>query len=412
MTTIRSAVAAAALILSALSAVGQPSRQPDVADPTLDPAKLAAASNNWFGAEMFVRLLASRGAAENLVFSPHSLAAALSLAAPGAGGETAAAFVGVLKTAKIAPADMLARQGALQKSLNGASDVTLRIANGLWAAADTPLKGDYVAKVKLALAAELAPLPANAAEAAKRINDWVNAQTKGAIAKLFERLPENTRAVLVNALHFKADWATGFEAAQTKPMPFHRAAGGDVSVAMMQRFDDGFRYRETAAYQAVLVPYRGERFQLVVVLPKPKVHAAELIQPLNLKELTGALGYRRAPGRLGLPKLDLTDNLQLNAPLRAGGLDIAFTDRADFSGLAARPLLISQVLQRTKLEIDEKGTTAAAATGITMAPTSAREPVPPFTMICDRPYLLLLQDSQSGAVLFMAYIGDPQAAGR
>jgi serpin B len=193
-----------------------------------------------------------------------------------------------------------------------------------------------------------------------------------------------------------------FNPALTRSEPFTTAAGSDKTVAMMHR-SAVFPYYAGTDVQAISVPYGKKRFDLVALLPRPGVSLTSLARRLNSATWKGWMSQLHpAEVGLGLPRLKLQDQHNLVPALSSLGMGIAFTDAADFSGMCVYPCLISQAVQKTYLAVDEKGTTASGATGVGIAPTAA-----PSSLELNRPFLLAIRDSKTGAILFLGAIQNP-----
>jgi serpin B len=254
-------------------------------------------------------------------------------------------------------------------------------------------------------------------DAPKVVNSWVDRATHHKITELVDQFDVGTVAYLVNATYFHALWATEFDGGATKPAPFHTFSGKAVSVPMMHG-QKGVRRAFGPDYQAVLLPYKGGRFSMVILLPNKVLSPAELskfLTPATWKEtLTafhGAVGSSlggatcKAPenaptlrvdcdGPLAMPKFKLEYKAELLPHLMAMGMSVG-----DLREICDGCFL-SRVVQKTYLEVDEKGTTAAAATGGQVAISL------PMPTVIDHPFALALIDNASDAPLFLGVIGN------
>jgi len=211
--------------------------------------------------------------------------------------------------------------------------------------------------------------------------------------------------MLVNALSFKADWSAPFDAYATGKGTFH-APGGDVEADFLN--DTRYLpYASLPGMRAVRLNYADSELGLTVILPDGSVSDALTQLSASPVDWKRALADR-AEVSLSLPKLSCEDSLSLIDALKAMGVSDAFDDRADFSGIdGAQDLYIGSVVQKTRLIIDEQGTTAAAATGIGMAAMAAPNQELPIEFTVDRPYILLLTDEATDLTLFAAAIDRP-----
>ena len=402
------------LLTAAAVAVPVPVAATVQAEAKPAPSAPIALANRGFGLELYRQLAAKPG---NVFISPISLAGAFGPAAAGAQGETRAAIGKVLGF----PADdasLHPQLGGLLRALedNQSEGARVSIANALWVAQGFPVKRGFVEISTRDYGAEVANLDfRNGRAAAGRINKWVDRETKGRIPTLIEpdSLDEMTALVITNAVHFLGDWAVPFNASNTHPQPFHLAGGATRDVPMMagKRY---IRYAEDGAVQMIDLPYKGERLSMTVIVPKERGGLAAVEARLDNERMATWLaqldGGEPREVRVHLPKLKVEASYQLVEPLKRMGMEIAFKPHeANFRGIADTDLFISQVVHKTFLRIDEKGTEAAAATGIEAEVTSAPI-VPPPTFRADHPYLLLIRDKATGAVLFLGRIADPPAS--
>jgi serine protease inhibitor len=369
--------------------------------PLVPVASRLADTSTPFGLQLTDRLLAQPGGG-NVFVSPLSITLALSMAASGAhSGPTRDA---ILKTLGLDPSvdpssDARANIERLAQSDPGA---LLQIANAIWIDKQLSLSPAYVAKARQDYKAPIANLDFRSPDAPNTINDWVGSATHGKIKKLVDQLDPQMVAFLANATYFKADWATAFDASQTRPMPFQTFDGATQQVKMMYRTGD-FNFVQTPEYMAVLLPYKSARFSMLVLLPTKSLSRQEFSSFLNAalwQEVR--VGLHKGKGSLGMPRISLDYNIDLSDTLKAMGMGPAMNDTSEFADLCGS-CYISQVVHATHLEIDEQGTTAAASTGVGMMPTSID--MNELNMVVDHPFALGLLDNATGAPLFLGVVG-------
>jgi serine protease inhibitor len=367
------------------------------------PAALAlAGASRTFGLDLTRHL--AQAATANVFTSPLSAQLALAMAATGARGTTQRAMLDALGLPGL-DGEVAAREAnALMARLSASGSVALEIANGLWARPWLALDPAFVHTVRTSFGAEAAALGDTPAS----INDWASRRTHGMVPFVVDRIEPADLLVLVNATYFHGDWLSPFDAGETRPAPFHRLTGGDVSVPLMHRAGD-FTYGEGPDHQAVTLPYGGE-VAMLVVLPRGRLATADFAPYLDARRFD-AIGadLTDTPGELRLPRFELDVQASLVEPLTALGMGPAFRRGADFSGVAPsceKECLLSRVAQRARLAVDELGTTAAAATAVVMAGVSYRPPRPPFQMIVDRPFLVAIQHVPTGTLLFAGVVAD------
>jgi serpin B len=380
-----------------------------------EDAAAAGSAINDFGLALYQRIAADDPSA-NLVVSPASIALALSMARAGAQGQTAAEIDAVLRdlgtdehAAWVAALDSMlnARTGSFPDGSGASQDVTLRIVNAPFAQRGFALETPYVQALGERFGAGLRLVDyVKAAEAARvAINGWVAGQTEQRITDLLAQgdVDEMTRLVLVNAIYLKAAWQTAFDEGATAPAPFTRLDATVVDVPLMHTSGQ-LPYAAGAGWQAVELPYVGGKLSMVVIVPDD---LAALEKTLDAPALAGIVdGLSSREVILAMPKFGTESKLELGPVLAALGMPTAFTDAADFSGISKETSLqISAVIHQANIDVDEKGTEAAAATAVVIRATGmAAEPV---TLTVDRPFLFALRDAESGAVLFLGRIADP-----
>ncbi len=360
------------------------------------------AQANDFAFKLYDQLSETEG---NLFFSPASIEAALAMTAEGARGETLNQFFQCLKN----------------KLPVGAADfqgLELSNANALWIEKKFPILGTFETAVTEKHGAEIRSADFSGQPEAERlnINNWVEEQTRDRIQNLMPAGSVNamTRLVLVNAIYFKGDWLHAFDKAKTVDTPFHPpspegsgvtgALEKTVSVPMMTMKPERFGYLENDCFQCLELPYKGEEVSMLVFLPKKNV---ELSHIENDFSTAYAQPLRKIRVEVHLPRFKTTSSFDLKQSLSALGLSDAFDpNQADFSGISGtRDLFIGAAVHKAFVEVNEKGTEAAAATGISVGVTSM--PMPPKIFRADHPFIFLIRENASGKILFMGRICDP-----
>ncbi len=382
-------------------------------------ADLQSLVDAWtgFAVDLYKRLVAhgERLEEQNLVVSPSSVATVLAMVLPGAKGATADEIATALHS-RVDPVRLAAAAGTLDRTLLDQArddELDLRISNAVWTQEGLALRQEFERVLVEAFRAGLRQVDFRRdPEAARRaINQLVSEQTAGKIPELFGAgaIPRNCGLVLTNAIYLEARWLQAFDPDETRPEPFHLLGGGVTEVAMLHR-QARLGYAEGDGWRAVELPYRGGRLMMDVILPHEDRfdRFRARLEVEALRELLGALDPREL--RLALPKFTFDSDLDLGAPLQALGVRSAFTDFADFSGITQDGALrVDRVVQRAHVEVDERGTTAAAATGATMQLVSMVVPRPPIELRVDRPFLFAVRDRMTGALLFIGQVTDPSA---
>lgn len=393
-----------------LTALAAGALAPRVSAAEAPDTRALVSGNTAFGCDLYGAL---RGEAGNLFLSPFSVSTALAMTAAGARGATFAEMEKVLHLPKAAPAAF----GAVLKSVNGTETdpkkrgFELSTANALWAQKGYPWRAEYKAAVATDFGAGLFDVDYKSDPETARgaINAWVEKETR---EKIKDLLPKGTvtgltRLVLTNAIYFKGDWADPFKKEHTKAAPFLLANGTKAEAQLMFR-SGGFDYAETETYQALELPYAGKRLGMVVVVPRKPDGLPAVEKGLTGEALAALVkGLRRERTvRVYLPRFKVEKVLTLNEPLQQLGMKAAFA-RADFGGMhtGGEDLNISAVVHKAFVDVNEKGTEAAAATGVVVGLASA--PVQPKEVRADRPFLFLIRDRETGSVLFMGRLSEP-----
>jgi len=374
----------------------------------------AATAINAFGLDVFRRVGAAGG---NVVISPASIALALAMARAGARGETATQMDTVLRS--VGSDDRAAGINALAQALEGVNgafkdaagddlQVTLRIANAPFAQEGVTWKAAFLEALAARFAAglRLVDYSSDPESARRLINGWVSDRTEQRIPELLANgvLDNLTRLVLVNAIYLKAPWLNPFEEGQTRPGPFLRADGSTVEAQMMS-LHAALPYATGEGWRAVQLPYVGDSLALTVIVPDQLTAFEKGLTPEALEAIVESLAPTQV--RLAFPRFGMETQADLAGTLQALGMPLAFDpDRADFSGMTDQERLsISSVIHQANIDVDEKGTEAAAATAVVMRTTAA--PAEPVALQVDRPFLFALRDTRTGAILFLGRVSDP-----
>jgi serpin B len=373
-----------------------------------------AKANRGFGVRLYRHLAKKPG---NVFISPVSIAAAFGPVAVGARADSYMA-IGRTLGFRAEPKLLSMRVGGLLSALRTDGmdgEARVSIANALWLTNRHPVKPAFVAVAKADFDATAETVDfAKSADAAKRINRWAAGETNGKITDLFDddAFDDKTALVVTNAVHFLGDWTQPFNAIHTRPEPFFLADGTQRRVPMMTGAK-GVKYFADDALQMIDLSYKGGQLGMVVILPKARDGLPALEAKLNdatLGEWLGKLDKSSPPDHVEgvvvqLPKVQMDNDHNLVDPLKAMGMTVAFDRfRANFHGMSDEQLFISDVLHKTFLRIDEKGTEAAAATAVVMGAESSG---PEITFRADHPFLVLIRDRKTGAILFLGRIAEP-----
>jgi serpin B len=397
------------VILTACSDIFGPEVQPITELPralsSVEQAVLRG--SNTFAFELASELL-PQGPRENLFYSPLSASMLLGMVLNGADGNT---FQQMRRT--------LAFEGLTQEEINrGYADlidllldldpsVTIELGNSIWAG--LPVLPDFTDRVRTSFGAETANVSFTDPATLPRINRWASDATKGRIETIFDELPLNTVMVLLNAIYFKANWVTQFDKARTERAAFRRSDGSTVTSDLMYLDDAaGITVSRQDGARLVELPYGGGAFTMVLALPDEGGSVNALVEGLTAEKWSqwmAALGGGSGGGRgsiVRLPRFELEWEKELNDPLMRLGMTDAFGGAADFRRLTSGGgVWLDIVKQKAFVRVDEEGTEAAAVTGGAMVTSG------PSEIRFDRPFLFILRERLSGAILFMGVINDP-----
>jgi len=377
-----------------------------------DKASLDAVvkGNTAFALKMHQQLSSEEG---NVFFSPYSISSALGMTYAGARNNTEQEMKAALQFPG-GREEMYRSFGNLQEGLNEvqkAGDVKLSIANAIWAEKSYSFLPSFMDLVQKEYKSKisLADFVGNAEKERVVINTWVEDQTNDKIKDLIPEgvLDALTRMVLVNAIYFKGDWASQFKESHTRERDFHVTAEKKVKAKMMYQRGD-FRLAEDTDTQALEMPYKGDSLSMLVLLPKEKNAISNLEQALTPEKLNDLIAkLRKTKVEVSFPKFKVETDYDLIPPFKKLGMKDAFGGNSDFSGMdGTRNLYISAILHKAFVEVDEKGTEAAAATAVVMRRRSARL-YPRFT--ADHPFLFLIRDNATGSVLFLGRMTQPNS---
>lgn len=374
-----------------------------------DPADQQVHDNNQFAFDLYAQLRGEKQG--NLILSPYSISSALAMTYGGARGDTATQMADVMHFTQ--GDDTHRAFGELMSRLNASAGddrpYELAIANALWGQQGNTWLPEFLALSQRHYGAGLREVDfAQASEAArKEINAWVSEQTQGKIPELFAVGTINplTRLALTNAIYFKGTWVRKFTASATRKRPFTRADGEKVEADLMSTAGD-FPYARHDDFLMLEMPYQGEDLAMLVLLPKQADGLAALEEQLSADRLAEWVkGMRATDLEVMFPKFTINADFSLKDSLSDLGMTDAFLPgKANFSGLTGNTdLFIATAVHQAYVEVNEEGTTAAAATGI-----GANLPAPvPQLFKADRPFLFMIRSVKDGNILFLGRVMDP-----
>jgi serpin B len=373
--------------------------------------------NTEFALDLYSRLAGEEG---NVFFSPCSISVALAMTYAGARGETerqmAEALHFTLPQADLHPAlnslDLELTSRGEGAEGRGGEPFRLHIVNALWGQTGYSLLPEFLDTLAVNYGAGMRLLDfASDPEACRaEINRWAANETEDRVEELVppDIIDDATRVVLTNATYFDAAWESKFEEHWTYADPFTLLDGSEVTVDMMHQ-SHTFPYAAGEGYQAIELPYDGGELAMVILLPADG-RFSEFEQTLDAAHLEAVIGALQPVGvKLAIPRFQYESAFRLDETLGALGMRDAFVSGlADFSGMDGSPyfLYIQGVVHKALVRVDEEGTEAAAATAVVLGVG-----VPPgeVKMTIDRPFIFLIRDRKTGAILFLGRVLDPTA---
>jgi serpin B len=378
-----------------------------------DPSTTAHA-NNQFAFDLYKDLRNKRG---NLFFSPLSISTALAMVHAGARGLTAEE---IASTLHLDDDDTLAAYAELLDDLTSKSDSTtdqLDIANRLWGHSGAQVLDSFRATMRDQYRAGIETVDfTDAAGAGARINAWVKETTSGKIDEIISSgaIGPLTRLVLTNTINFEGAWTNAFDPDATVETAFKRSVGAEVPVQTMRRTSE-FAWARVDGLSLVELPYEGDRLSMVVLLPDSTDGLPQLEARISLVQLdTWLSSLRPTLVQVLLPRFRMQAGYDLIPSLNSLGKHSAFVARvADFSGIdgGKEPLWIDHIAHKAYVDVNERGTEAAAATELVLRTIGyAAEEKRPQVFWVDHPFLFLVRDRLTGAIVFLGRVVDPSPA--
>ncbi len=370
--------------------------------------KLVSA-NNKFAFQLFSEIQKFQPN-ENIFISPSSIAIALSMTYNGAAGKTQEAMAKTLNFEGMSLEEInQANQelGILLDSLN--SDIKLNISNSIWTKIGVPFEQKFLQINQEVYQSQVREIDFDNPQSPEIINNWIKDNTKGKIDKIIDTLDRDSVMVLLNAIYFQGNWQKEFDDFYTQDRPFYLSNGMEKQHPTMLKLSQ-YSYYENQTFQAISLPYGEGRVSMYIFLPKEEIGLEKFHQTLNEENWENwMLKFESQTVTLTLPKFKNEYEVTLNDILKTLGMEIAFDrKKADFSGICsiAPELYIDEIKHKTFVEVNETGTEAAAATTINMAVASAM--ITSLDMFVNRPFFFAIRDNNSGTILFMGEITNPE----
>lgn len=359
--------------------------------PKMSEEQPRQGSELGFAIDLFRNALRQSEPDVNVTISPYSAGVALSMLKEGAQGQTRAELEDAMNYCVFRP-----------DSLGSNDTVIVKSANSVWLNDDFSVRNSYVSHMTNEYDAFVDALNFSDPATVHAINNWCSENTEGMIDGVVRKLTPDMVMILANALYFKAPWEKPFDPAVTRNAVFH-GKGGDSEVPFMSQ-KLSCAYAEYAGNQLVSLPYKGGKYSMLVFLPSENMDingVLPYISERGLNDVMRNMSVKKV--RLAMPKFKVESEMSLVKTLEAMGVRTVFTSAADLSMIARGPLCVSDVYQKTVVEVDERGSEAAAVTTVTVNLTSARIQQDPV-MTVDRPFYYMIADMDAGRVLFAGRI--------
>ncbi len=368
-------------------------------------------SNNNFTFSLY-KHLSSANPEDNVFFSGFSISCALSMAYVGAAGNTETQIAKVLDFTLSKEKINKAFHDLLYEINKGGKGYILEIANALWGDKGYNFLHSFLDVIEKYYDGGFyrVDFRGDPEGSRKKINKWVERKTREKIKNLLPpgSITALTRLVITNAIYFKGDWMSPFEKENTQKMPFYTLDNYQIDVSMMYQKEKFEYMEERGKFKLLILPYGDEKLSMVIVLPNRKDGISELEQELTWDMLEDALiRTRKREVNVYIPKFKMEKMYDLVDPLSDMGMTDAFTNRADFSNMEPKKeLYITNVIHKAYIDVNEKGTEAAAATGVVIA-LKAAVPYEPLVFKADHPFLYFIIHNPTGQILFMGKVVDP-----
>jgi len=372
---------------------------------TLD-AQTIVEGNNQFAFDLLSQLKDQKN---NVFFSPYSISTALFMTAGGARGNTEKQMIKVLHQSQNSVAYHKSF-GALITKVGAKKNVELSIANSIWPQKGYHFKPEYLLLLKTAYKSQVTEcdFSKDPNGEALKINKWVADKTKNKITDIIEpgALDASTKLVLANAIYFYGEWKTTFDSAKTIEASFYRKAEEISNVKFMNALF-AMEYAHNDMFKMISIPYKNNEVSMLIFLPNEPDSFNTALNNLDIRQYS-ALSKQLLPQKIDLflPKFKIETEYMLQDLLPDMGMVDAFSGEANFSGMTGdKSLLISKVIHSAFIDVNEKGTEAAAATVVVVSRNGGNHTI---TIKLDHPFIFMIKDNATGQLLFMGIMNNPK----
>lgn len=374
-------------------------------------------ANNYLGFNMLSQLI-DEDTDANVFISPVSIETALLMTMNGAEGNTYDEMAAVLGVSQMDLEDIKEESlGLMQLLTKKDEDVEMSVANSIWGREDIQFKEEFLNVIKDKYMGELESVDFSDPSTVDQINNWIEGKTNDKIKDMLDQsaVNESVVLILVNAIYFNGTWTVEFNEEDTQEKDFTLDSGDKIKVDMMYKEGEDLLYFENDSMQMVELPYGDGTIVMYVLLPK-NGSIDEFIRELSNDDWGEWIsGISEKEGTIEIPKFKLEYGTKsLKAALQTLGMKDPFAEcSADFSKMSDvaknNCWYISDVLHKSFIDVNEKGTEAAAATAVVMLESAAvSEPDETFYFNADRPFVYAISDKDSGAILFLGVMKEPE----
>jgi len=388
----------------------QPNQPPQADDVGSTPQGIqeVISANNKFAFDLYSELSKSENG--NIFYSPYSISVALAMTYEGAKGQTASEMQSVFHF----PENNILRPNfaAIYNGINKEAEThDLKTGNALWVQYDFSFLEDYISRVERYYGGKAANLDfiSETEKSRQTINSFIEEQTNNKIKDLIPAgfIDPTTRLVLTNAIYFKGTWEWEFDESNTYEQDFKITPINIVKTPMMYMDSDKarFNYANMENLQILELPYKGEKISMLILLPTENLDTIEaFLTAEKLNEYKSQMKETKLDS-ISFPKFEFNSKYFMKNTLSSLGMPTAFSDNADFSGMTGKKdLFIDFVIHQAYIKVNEEGTEAAAATAVGMKETSV---MPENIFRADRPFIFIIQEKETGNILFLGKVVDP-----
>lgn len=364
--------------------------------------------DNDFAFELFRKTYNTDKNQPNIFISPFSINSCLSMALNGAKGETLTEMQTALRISDFSTSENNDYRKTLREGLLKVDPSTqLGIANSVWSRNDFSLKEDFKEVNKANYGAEIKDVDFKNPTTLKAINDWCAKNTNNKIPQIIDEISDEAVMYLINAVYFKGMWRNKFNQSNTSEKDFY--AEGETAKVQMMVQDNEFNFYFDGNADWLEMIYGNKAFSMITILPREGKTIENIISGLNNTEWNNAIqGMRPANISLQLPRFKTECNYLLNEKILPDmGMNLPFTEEADFSGISNTPTFISKVIHKTYLDVNEEGTEAAAVTATEMEITSIAPDKQVIGYNVNKPFIFAIRERSTGIIMFIGKIGKP-----